>query len=124
MAKVTPEQLPKAFAEIVEKYKDDLVSATNDVVRDMGRKTAAAVRTSASAVTKGKYARNWTFTVEGRVNPTAIIYNRVPGLPHLIEFGHAKRNGGRVPGKPHVKPVEDKAVIEFEKELIKKLENL
>ena len=124
MAKCTPEQFPKAIEKILEKYQSDVIGATEEIVRDVGRKTAAAVRTSAANVSTGKYASSWTFTVEGRVNPKAIIYSRVPGLPHLIEKGHAKRNGGRVPGKPHVKPVEEAAKEQFVRELSQKLENL
>ena len=32
------------------------------------------------------------------------IYSRKPGLPHLLEKGHAKIGGGRTAAKPHVKP--------------------
>lgn len=124
MAKCRPEDFGKIMQDIIEKYEDDLVGATSDVVRDMGRKTAAAVRASAAKVTKGKYAKSWTFTVEGRVIPKAIIYSKVPGLPHLIENGHAKRNGGRVAGKVHIRPVEEAANEEFVRELERKLERL
>lgn len=124
MAKCTPEQFPKVFADILNKYGDDIVNASGDVVRDLGRKTAAAVRTSAAAVTKGKYAGSWTFTVVGRVNPKAIVYSRVPGLPHLIENGHATTKGGRVAGKVHIRPVAEAAEESFAKEMRKVLENL
>lgn len=121
--KIMPERLPEIWAEIIEEYKDDIVNACDDVTREMGRKTAAAVRNSAKAVYKGKYPGSWTFTVEGRYHPTAIIYSRIPGLPHLLEHGHATTKGGRVPGKPHIKPVEEKAVNDFERILIKALES-
>ena len=56
----------------------------------------------------GKYAEGWTSRFETeRFSAQGIIYNKdVPGLPHLLEHGHAKRGGGRVPGREHVAPVE------------------
>lgn len=125
MAKVPIDKLGKALTDIIEKYEDDMVNCMNDVVREAGRKTAAAVRTSARNVVKGpKYPSSWTFTVEGRVSPKAVIYSKVPGLPHLIENGHATRKGGRVAGKPHIKPAEEVAVAEFVREMQKRLEVL
>lgn len=125
MAKVTPEKLGQALTDIIEKYEDDLVNCMDDVVREAGRKTAAAVRTSAKNVVKGpKYPSSWAFTVQGRLNPTAVIYSKVPGLPHLIEHGHATRKGGRTKAKPHIAPVEKVAVEEFVRDMQKRIETL
>ena len=56
----------------------------------------------------GKYAEGWTSRVEtDRLSATGTIYTgKLPGLPHLLEHGHAKRGGGRVPGRVHIAPVE------------------
>ena len=48
----------------------------------------------------------------------ATLYNaKVPGLPHLLEHGHAKRGGGRVSGRVHIAPVEEELEKAFTQEL-------
>lgn len=58
---------------------------------------------------------------ENRLGVTAIIHNTTPGLPHLLEKGHANRDGGRTPGRVHIAPVEEELVKLFPRELEEKL---
>lgn len=45
-------------------------------------------------------------------------------LTHLLELGHATKNGGRTKPQPHIRPTEVKYKKEFEKELKKKIGGL
>lgn len=109
------------FASDVEKilaqYAEDTTKTVDDLAVEIAKKGAKALKgESAAAYGGGRYSRGWKVTVEeSRLGKTAVIHNTTPGLPHLLEKGHAKRNGGRVAGRVHIAPVEEKVVEEFKK---------
>lgn len=72
----------------------------------------------------GKYAKSWTVTVAENTALTkrVVIHNKEYRLTHLLENGHAKRNGGRTRAFPHIKPNEEKANAEFEKRVQEAIE--
>ncbi len=73
----------------------------------------------------GDYAKSWSVkNMKETANSLEVAVhsrNRYQ-LAHLLEFGHAKRGGGRVPGKAHIAPAEEKGIRELEWEIQKALE--
>lgn len=124
MANVGIEGLADALEKILDQYGDEVAEKNEEIVQKAGRKAAKALRQESASKFKGeKYAAGWSVTFEGdRIHQTAIVYNRkLPGLPHLLENGHAKRGGGRVSGRIHIKPVEDEINKFFEDTLKEEL---
>ena len=122
--RITIDQFASSIHDILEKYGDEINENMEAAVKAVSRKGAQAVKSAASSTFNGKkYASGWTSRTEtGRMSAQGTIYNRtVPGLPHLLENGHAMRGGGRVAGRPHIKPVEEKIIQEFEQEVRKSI---
>ena len=119
MAKKIPiDQLQSELHKILEEYGEDVANGTREAVTKVAQKGAKAVRgnSAGSFGGSGKYAKGWTYQSEyRRLGSVATIYNRTPGLPHLLENGHAKRGGGRVPGRTHIAPVETEIITEIER---------
>ena len=121
--KVTVDNLESAVTSILEEYGDEVQKNMDEITMRVGKIGVQALKSSSSQFKgTGKYARSWTYETEhGRFGTTVTIYSKMPGLPHLLEHGHAKRNGGRVAGKTHIAPVEEKLISQMENEVMTKL---
>lgn len=85
----------------------------DDAMKTAVKKTATAVKkeiTTNAPKDTGAYGKSWTamkikensHTLQMTVHSKSHYQ-----LAHLLEKGHAKRNGGRVQGKPHIAPAEE-----------------
>ena len=104
----------KILTEYAEDVQMDLVEVTNKVAQAGAKALRAASRSTFGG--SGKYASGWAVEKAkgGRqIVAEATIYNKLPGLPHLLENGHAKRGGGRVAGKTHIAPIEEQLIEDY-----------
>lgn len=123
--RVPADRLTAEIDGILAKYGEDLQGNLNEIVKEMSKKGAKELRRQSSSTFggSGSYASGWTSKAEtGRVSAQGTIYNgKLPGLPHLLEHGHANRNGGRTAGRIHISDVEEKLLKEFESKVKSKI---
>lgn len=123
MGNIKIDSLGAEIAKLMEEYADTVSLDMKSVVKTVSRNAVKELKTDSpkgKGSKKGHYKDGWTSKTESE-NATAIsvrIYNKTkPGLTHLLEKGHAKRGGGRVNGIPHIAPIEEKVIEEYEKKL-------
>ena len=100
-------------AEIM-KGLTEYADLANESMKKAVKKTATEVRKEISSnapENTGAYEKSWTAKKVSEnshsLQMTVYSKNRYQ-LAHLLEHGHAKRGGGRVAGKPHIAPAEEK----------------
>lgn len=97
-------------------YGRDVAGEVKKEVKAVASRTVQRLK-STSPKKSGKYASGWTTEVayEDEEDIRVNIHNRKkPHLTHLLENGHAKINGGRVEGIPHIGLAEKEARRELE----------
>lgn len=117
MPKTTADNLDVAIDKILKQYANDVTMTVKDLSKKFTKEGVKAVSQSAGSMFGGgRYAQSWTSQFEqGRLSAQGVIFSKVPGLPHLLEKGHAKRGGGRVSGRTHIQPVEKELTEAFER---------
>lgn len=118
MAKTGINGLSDAISRILTEYADEITDRMDEVVPEVAKAGVRALRQNAGVFNGKEYRGSWKTKIErGRLQTTATIYSTKPGLPHLLEFGHANRGGGRTAGQVHIAPVEQQIIEDFEKEV-------
>ena len=116
-------ELADAIRETLEEYADLAAEDVKQAVRDTGETVRKEIRANAPKDT-GDYAKSWAVkkTKENSTSLTLTVHskNRYQ-LAHLLEYGHAKRGGGRVEGKAHIAPAEEKGIRQLEEEIERSL---
>lgn len=107
--KIGVEDFREAINDILKEYGDEAKEAVEQACRDTARQTAKELQSAGTFQGGKEYRKGWTSKVElTRTGATAIVYNKAkPGLSHLLEFGHALRNGGRSTAFNFIAPIDE-----------------
>ena len=93
-------------------YGDACYDDVAEAVEETGKLTRDEIRANARRYGWKKYPQSWTVKKDNKgLYAKSIVYAGKDGyrIAHLLENGHAKRNGGRVRAYPHIRPAEEKA---------------
>ena len=121
MKKIGIDSLADALGDLLNDYAEEVTEAVKTSAKDIAKECKADIK-KASPRNTGEYAKGWGYTTikeNKQVIGIAVHNKKEPQLTHLLEKGHAKVNGGRVEGKPHIGPAEQKAVKKFVDEIKK-----
>ncbi len=101
------------FASALSDILDGIVDSADDAVFDLVHDALVEGRDEWRKNANGfgwKYGKAVTYrTLRQKHGVEGYIFSRKPGLPHLLEKGHAKIGGGRTRAFEHVKPAANHA---------------
>lgn len=126
-SKVTGTNFAKKMQKILSQYGDEIIDEVSETIPKIAEETVEDIKDNAIKLFDGnEYANDWEIdhVDTSRISTKTIIRSKDHyRLAHLLEKGHAKVNGGRVEGRPHIKPAEDKAVKKLEDKIQEVIKN-
>lgn len=118
-----------ALADTVMEYLNGYAKVSTENMKKAVKKAGNTVKREIGAnapKNTGKYAKSWSVknTKETSNALEVTVYSRNKyQLAQLLEYGHAKRGGGRVAGKSHIAPAEETGIRQLEAEIERCLRN-
>lgn len=121
-------EMEKVIMDALEEYAEKASEVIGETLPLVGQETAQDLRATSPKRT-GNYAASWTYGMQtsrgSKKRNKLVVYNKKHyRIVHLLEKGHAKKNGGRVEAIVHVKPAQDRAEQKAIERITDKLENL
>lgn len=115
--------LSEAIKDTLKEYADVSAEKVKTAVKEAGKTVKKEIEMNAPK-DSGDYSRSWGIKIVKETSNSLEVSvhskNRYQ-LAHLLEFGHAKRGGGRVSGKVHIASAEAKGIEQFEGDIEKAL---
>ncbi|MDO4720963.1 MAG: HK97 gp10 family phage protein [Peptostreptococcaceae bacterium] len=121
---------------------NEIADYISDMLGDFAEDVAGVLQTSSEQTAKetvkelkqtspkksGKYAKSWKVSKlrTGLRSASYVVHARAPHyrLTHLLEYGHAKKKGGRTRAFPHIAQAEGKAIQRFQRKLREGIERV
>ncbi len=117
--KIELKDFQKAIIDNLREYSNEVVAESKKQVQQVGKETVNQLKET-SPKRSGDYAKDWKMkkAFENANEIRVQVYNAHHyQLTHLLEYGHAKKNGGRVEAIPHIRPAEQAAAEKLDKKV-------
>lgn len=111
----------------LEVYVHEVQIACDEAAKEAAEKTMRELKAASPKRKRGKsagYSRGWKVKrkEESGLKSFIVYNNKLPGLTHLLEYGHAKvGGGGRTKANPHIKDAADSGEQFFVQEVKRRL---
>ncbi len=119
------DDLARKVMKGLDEYADVTTEQVKKAVRKAGNTVRREIQENAPKNT-GDYAKSWAVKKVRESSHTLelVVHSKNSyQLTHLLEFGHALRNGGRTRAMPHIAPAEEKGIEQLEKTIDRSLRN-
>ena len=118
-------EMADAIMEDLQEYADAAAMDVKAAVRKSANTVKRRIGEKAPVGKTGRYAKSWRVKTTEENSQKLIQTVHSPKrymLAHLLEKGHAKRNGGRTRAIPHIAPAEQAGVEQLESLIRRALE--
>ncbi len=119
MKKIAVDELGNAIAKEFEQYVDLTTDEVKKIVKEVAEDVTEEIKSKAPVDT-GAYKRSWVATQTkntGNAAEYTVHSAKHYRLTHLLEYGHAKRGGGRTKAQPHIANGEKLAIKELKRKI-------
>ena len=118
-------EMADAIMEDLQEYADAAAIDVKAAVRKSANTVKRQIGEKAPVGKTGRYAKSWRVKTTEENSQKLVQTVHSPKrymLAHLLEKGHAKRNGGRTKAIPHIAPAEQAGVEQLESLIRRALE--
>lgn len=121
--KINSNSLSSTIEDILEQYGDSAKEAVEEACQDVAKQVVKDLKKAGDFNNGQDFRKGWTSKTENtRFGASVVVYNKTkPGLAHLLEFGHAKTNGGRTRAFNFIAPIADTVEKQFLETFEKKM---
>jgi hypothetical protein len=103
--------LTREITRYLQEYTNEVTEEIEVASQEVAKKMVKELKLT-SPRKFGSYRKGWR--AKKIANGRWIVHNQTDyRKTHLLEHGHAKKNGGRVAAQHHIAPAEDRAIAEF-----------